>query len=43
MPNDIAIAATHAFEVRDLEYRRDPSGPLLARLYRPQGSGRFQR
>ncbi len=27
--------------MRDLEYRRDPSGPLLARLYRPQGSGPF--
>ena len=41
MPNDIAIAANHEIEVRDLEYRRDTSSPLLARLYRPQGSGPF--
>jgi len=41
MPNDIPIAAAHEIEVRDLEYRRDPSGPLLARLYRPKGPGPF--
>src|ERR1700681_98037 len=41
MPNDIAIAATHEIETRDLEYRRDPGGPLLARLYRPKGPGPF--
>jgi len=41
MPNDIAIAATHEIEVRDLEYRRDSSGPLLARLYKPKGPGPF--
>jgi acetyl esterase/lipase len=41
MPDDIAIAATHEIEVRDLEYRRDPSGPLLARLYTPKGPGPF--
>jgi acetyl esterase len=41
MPNDIAIAATHEIETRDLEYRRDPAGPLLARLYRPKGPGPF--
>jgi len=41
MPNDIAIAATHEIEVRDVEYRRDSSGPLLARLYGPKGPGPF--
>jgi len=41
MSNDIAIAATHEIEVRDLEYRRAEDGPLLARLYRPKGSGPF--
>jgi acetyl esterase/lipase len=38
---DIAVAATHEIEVRDLEYRRDSSGALLARLYRPKGAGPF--
>ena len=41
MPDDIAIAATHDIEVRDLEYRRDASGPMLARLYQPKGPGPF--
>jgi acetyl esterase len=41
MADDIAIAATHEIEVRDLEYRRGSSGPLLARLYRPKGPGPF--
>src|SRR5580693_1899598 len=41
MPNDVAIAATHEIEVRDVEYRRGEDGPLLARLYQPKGSGRF--
>jgi len=41
MPNDVEIAATHAIEVRDLEYRRGEDGPLLARLYQPQGPGPF--
>ena len=41
MPNDIAIAATHEFETRDLEYRRAEDGPLLARLYQPKGKGPF--
>ncbi len=35
------IAATHEVEASDLEYRREPSGPLLARLYRPRGAGPF--
>ena len=41
MPNDVAIAATHEIEVRDLEYRRSEDGPLLARLYQPKGPGPF--
>jgi len=42
MPNDVAIAATHEIETRDLEYRRGAEdGPLLARLYRPKGDGPF--
>jgi acetyl esterase len=41
MPNDVAIAATHEIEVRDVEYRRGGDGPLLARLYQPKGSGAF--
>jgi acetyl esterase len=41
MPNDVAIAATHEVEIRDLEYRRAEDGPLLARLYKPRGAGPF--
>jgi acetyl esterase len=41
MPNDVAIAATHEIETRDLEYRRAEDGPLLARLYQPKGPGPF--
>src|SRR5580700_6768646 len=41
MPNDVAIAASHEIEVRDLEYRRSEDGPLLARLYQPKGRGPF--
>src|SRR5579872_5107369 len=41
MPDAIAIPATHEIEVRDLEYRHDSGGPLLARLYRPEGPGPF--
>jgi acetyl esterase/lipase len=41
MPNDVAIAATHQIETRDLEYRRSEDGPLLARLYQPKGKGPF--
>src|SRR5579872_1888859 len=41
MPNDVAIAATHEIEIRDLEYRRAEDGPLLARLYKPRGNGPF--
>lgn len=41
MPNDVAIAATHDIEIRDIEYRRAEDGPLLARLYRPKENGPF--
>lgn len=41
MPNDVAIAATHDIEIRDIEYRRAEDEPLLARLYKPMGSGPF--
>ena len=41
MPDDVAIAATHEVETRDLEYRRTEDGPLLARLYQPKGRGPF--
>src|SRR5271163_4115239 len=41
MPNDVAIAATHEIETRDLKYRRAEDGPLLARLYQPKGKGPF--
>src|SRR5580692_9522545 len=41
MPDDVAIAATHETETRDLEYRRAEDGPLLGRLYQPKGSGPF--
>jgi acetyl esterase len=37
----VATAATHDIETSDIEYRRDPTGPLLARLYRPLGAGPF--
>ena len=35
------IQPTHEIATHDIEYRRDPSGPLLARLYRPLGAGPF--
>lgn len=41
MPEDVAIAATHEIEVRDLAYRESEDGPLLARVYQPQGKGPF--
>ena len=41
MPNDVAIAASHKIEVRDLAYRETGDGPLLARLYQPAGAGPF--
>jgi acetyl esterase/lipase len=41
MPDDVAIAATHQIETRDLEFRRSEDGPLFARLYQPKGPGPF--
>jgi acetyl esterase len=41
MPNDVPLAATHEIETRDIEYRRSEHGPLLARLYKPLGTGPF--
>lgn len=41
MPDSVSIAATHEIEMRDLEYRQDSGGPLLARLYQPRGPGPF--
>jgi acetyl esterase/lipase len=41
MPNDVAIAAAFEIETRDLQYRSTADGPLLARLYQPQGDGPF--
>src|SRR5258708_6718714 len=41
MPDDVAIAATHDIETRDLEYRGGEDGPLLARLYQPKEPGPF--
>ncbi|MBV8777553.1 MAG: alpha/beta hydrolase [Alphaproteobacteria bacterium] len=38
---DVAIAATHEIETRDIEYCRSEDGPLLARLYQPKGNGPF--
>src|SRR5215510_6460243 len=32
---------SHEFKVEDVEYLRHGSTPLLARLYRPQGTGPF--
>ena len=38
---EVAIEKRFEFEVRDLEYRRTDGTSLLARLYRPLGSGPF--
>ena len=38
---EVAIPARFEIEVRDIEYRREGDQSLLARLYRPQGSGPF--
>src|SRR5207237_3418924 len=37
----VQILARFEIEVRDLEYQRHDAAPLLARLYRPIGSGPF--
>ncbi|MBV8888236.1 MAG: alpha/beta hydrolase [Alphaproteobacteria bacterium] len=41
MASAIALQASHEIETGDIEYRRDASGALLARLYRPRGPGPF--
>ena len=38
---EVAIPARFEIEVQDIEYRREAEQPLLARLYRPKGSGPF--
>lgn len=34
-------SAHYEIEVRDVEYRKDPARPLMARIYQPQGAGPF--
>src|SRR5437762_4780591 len=41
MAHEVAIPARFKVETRDLEYQRHGDAPLLARLYRPIGSGPF--
>jgi acetyl esterase/lipase len=41
MADEVAIEKRFEIEVRDLEYQRVDGAPLLARLYRPIGSGPF--
>src|SRR5438874_1703700 len=41
MADEVAIEKRFEIEVRDLEYQRADGAPLLARLYRPIGSGPF--
>src|SRR5437588_712070 len=41
MADEVAIEKRFEIEVRDLEYQRAHGAPLLARLYRPIGSGPF--
>ena len=41
MAEQVQIPALFETEVRDLEYRREGGAPLLARLYRPIGTGPF--
>jgi acetyl esterase len=41
MANSVQIPARFELEVRDLEYQRHGSNPLLARLYRPIGDEPF--
>lgn len=35
------MSVAHSVEQRDVEYLRDGSAPLLARLYQPEGAGPF--
>src|ERR1044071_1218441 len=41
MADEVAIPTRFQVETRDLEYQRNNAVPLLARLYRPVGSGPF--
>src|SRR5258708_36263831 len=41
MADQVAIEARYEVETRDIEYRRHDGGALLARLYKPAGSGPF--
>src|SRR5258707_8025439 len=41
MANEVAIEKRFEIEVRDLEYQRVGGAPVLARLYRPVGTGPF--
>src|SRR3954447_15099923 len=41
MADQVQITARFEIEIRDLEYQRHADAPLLARLYRPIGTGPF--
>ena len=41
MDAKIADAATHEFDVQDIEYLRHGDKPLLARVFKPRGDGPF--
>jgi acetyl esterase/lipase len=41
MAAEVAIEKRYEVETRDLEYRREGTEPILARLYRPKGAGPF--
>src|SRR5437660_11911635 len=41
MADEVAIERRFEVEVRDLEYQQADGAPLLARLYKPVGSGPF--
>ena len=41
MASEVQIPARFEIEIRDLEYQRHDGAPLLARLYRPIGTGPF--
>jgi acetyl esterase/lipase len=34
-------SARYEIKIRDVEYRKDPARPLIARVYQPQGAGPF--
>lgn len=41
MPDTLAADARHAVTIEDVEYQRQNGRPMLARLYRPGGTGPF--